>query len=634
MSDAIKHECGIALLRLRKPIGYYKQKYGDSLYGLGKMYLLMEKQHNRGQDGAGMACIKSGMPPGTTYTDIVRSNSATPIKDIFQRTYSQIESLVGRDEERYADMDWVKQNLPFSGELFLGHLRYGTFGKNDIRNIHPFVRQSNWKTRNLIIAGNFNLTNIDELFDDLVASGQHPVMLGDTITVLEKLAKFLDHENQRLYDRYKAEGLGKVEISAIMPKALDLKRIVKKVADDWDGGFVFGGMVGYGDAFVLRDAKGIRPAYYYLDDEVLVVASERPVIQTAFNVPFGEVRELPAGNILVSRYSGEVEITPCLETDGDYRPCSFEHIYFSRGTDAEIYRERKRLGALLVPDILRAIGHDIENTVFTSIPNTAQVAYTGMRDAIHAYDERRKVRAIVALGPDPKEEDIERILGTSPRMEQIVVKDAKMRTFITGDDQRDDLVSHIYDVTYGQVREYRDNLVAVDDSIVRGTTLRQSILRILDRLCPKKIVIVSSAPQIRYPDCYGIDMAKLGDFIAFQATVALLKERGMEEILDETYRNCKRQIERPRIEAVNHVKAVYAPFTDKEISDQIARMLKTPAIKAEVEVIYQTVANLHEACPGSRGDWYFTGDYPTLGGNMVACRAFVNYMENKNTRAY
>lgn len=634
MSDAIKHECGIALLRLRKPIGYYKQKYGDSLYGLGKMYLLMEKQHNRGQDGAGMACIKSGMPPGTTYTDIVRSNSATPIKDIFQRTYSQIESLVGRDEKRYADMDWVKQNLPFSGELFLGHLRYGTFGKNDIRNIHPFVRQSNWKTRNLIIAGNFNLTNIDELFDDLVASGQHPVMLGDTITVLEKLAKFLDHENQRLYDRYKAEGLGKVEISAIMPKALDLKRIVKKVADDWDGGFVFGGMVGYGDAFVLRDAKGIRPAYYYLDDEVLVVASERPVIQTAFNVPFGEVRELPAGNILVSRYSGEVEITPCLETDGDYRPCSFEHIYFSRGTDAEIYRERKRLGALLVPDILRAIGHDIENTVFTSIPNTAQVAYTGMRDAIHAYDERRKVRAIVALGPDPKEEDIERILGTSPRMEQIVVKDAKMRTFITGDDQRDDLVSHIYDVTYGQVREYRDNLVAVDDSIVRGTTLRQSILRILDRLCPKKIVIVSSAPQIRYPDCYGIDMAKLGDFIAFQATVALLKERGMEEILDETYRNCKRQIERSRIEAVNHVKAVYAPFTDKEISDQIARMLKTPAIKAEVEVIYQTVANLHEACPGSRGDWYFTGDYPTPGGNMVACRAFVNYMENKNTRAY
>lgn len=634
MSDSIKHECGIALLRLRKPIEYYKQKYGDSLYGLGKMYVLMEKQHNRGQDGAGMACVKFDMPPGTPYSDVVRSNSPTPIREIFQRTYAQIESLVGTQSERYADMNWVKQNLPFSGELFLGHLRYGTFGKNDIRNIHPFVRQSNWKTRHLIIAGNFNLTNINELFDDLVESGQHPVMMGDTITVLEKLGKFLDHENQRLYDQYKAEGLSKVEISAIMPKALDIKQVVKKVADDWDGGFVFGGMVGYGDAFVIRDGKGIRPAYYYLDDEVLVVASERPVIQTVFNVPFEEVKELPAGHIILSHFSGEVEISPCLKTAEEPSPCSFEHIYFSRGTDAEIYRERKKLGALLVPDILNAIDHDLENTVFTSIPNTAQVAYTGMREEIFAYNERQKLQAILALGDKPKEEDLKKIMLFAPRMEQIVVKDAKMRTFITGDEQRKDLVNHIYDVTYGQVREYRDTLVAIDDSIVRGTTLRESLLRILDRLGPKKIVIVSSAPQIRYPDCYGIDMAKLGDFVAFQAAVALLKERGMEDVLSKTYRLCKEQLEKPRSEAVNHVKAVYAPFSDQEISKKIAQMLKTPELRAEVDVIYQSVENLHKACEKACGDWYFTGDYPTPGGHLVACRAFVNYMENKNTRAY
>ncbi|MCH5244701.1 MAG: class II glutamine amidotransferase [Lentimicrobiaceae bacterium] len=634
MSENIKHECGIAMLRLRKPIEYYREKYGDSLYGLGKMYVLMEKQHNRGQDGAGMACIKFGMPPGTTYTDVVRSNSATPIKEIFQQTYAQIESLVGSDKSRYADMDWVKNNLPFSGELFLGHLRYGTFGKNDIRNIHPFVRQSNWKTRNLIIAGNFNLTNIDELFDDLVNSGQHPVMLGDTITVLEKLAKFLDHENQRLYDQYKQAGHSKVEISAIMPQALDLKEIVRKVAQDWDGGFVFGGMVGYGDAFVIRDAKGIRPAFYYMDDEVLVVASERPVIQTVFNVPFEQVKELPAGHIILSHYNGEVDITPCLKPAGELSPCSFEHIYFSRGTDAEIYRERKRLGALLVPDVLKEIKYDLENTVFTSIPNTAQVAYTGMREGVYDYNERQKIEKVMALGASPKREDLEKVLLFSPRMEQIVVKDAKMRTFITGDDQRKNLVNHIYDVTYGQVREFRDTLVAIDDSIVRGTTLRESILRMLDRLCPKKIVIVSSAPQIRYPDCYGIDMAKLGDFIAFQATVSLLKEQGREDILADTYRKCKEQLEKPRNEAVNHVKAVYAPFTDAQISEKIAQMLRTDAIKAEVAVIYQSVENLHKACPNSHGDWYFTGNYPTPGGNAVACRAFVNYMENKNTRAY
>lgn len=622
------------MLRLRKPIEYYKEKYGDSLYGLGRMYLLMEKQHNRGQDGAGMVNIKFGMPPGTTYTDVIRSNSATPIKDIFQRTYAAIEEKIKGRETKLDEMDWVKHNLPFSGELFLGHLRYGTFGKNDIQNIHPFIRESNWKTRNLIIAGNFNLTNINELFDSLVQSGQHPVRMGDTITVLEKLAKFLDHENQRLYDEYKAKGLNKIEISEIMPKALDLKKIVKKIAEDWDGGFVFGGLVGYGDAFVIRDRKGIRPAYYYCDDEVLVVASERPVIQTVFNVPFEKVVELPAGHIILSRYSGEVDILPCLEPAESLSPCSFEHIYFSRGTDAQIYRERKELGALLVPEVLKTIDYDLENCVFTSIPNTAQVAYTGMRDAIYAYSEKKKAEAIMALPAGYTKEQVERILSFQPRMEQIVVKDAKLRTFITGDDQRNDLVSHVYDVTYGQVREGRDSLVAIDDSIVRGTTLRQSILRILDRLCPKKIVIVSSAPQIRYPDCYGIDMAKLGDFIAFQAAIALLKERGMEEIIERTYLKCRDQLELPRQQAVNHVKDIYRPFTDAEISDKIAELLKTEHIKAEVAVIYQSVENLHRACPDSHGDWYFTGDYPTSGGNRVVCQSFVNYIENRNTRAY
>lgn len=633
MSEAIKHECGIAMLRLRKPIEYYKQKYGDSLYGLGRMYLLMEKQHNRGQDGAGMVNIKFGMPPGTTYTDVVRSNTATPIKDIFQRTYANIESLVNGHEERLEDMDWVKHNLPFSGELFLGHLRYGTFGKNDIMNIHPFIRESNWKTRNLIIAGNFNLTNINELFDSLVEAGQHPVRMGDTITVLEKLAKYLDHENQRLYDEYKAKGLSKIEISAIMPKALDLRKIVKKIAEDWDGGFVFGGMVGYGDAFVIRDRKGIRPAYYYMDDEVLVVTSERPVIQTVFNVPFEAIKELPAGHIILSRYSGEVEISPCLEPAGSVSPCSFEHIYFSRGTDAQIYRERKELGALLVPDVLKAIDYNLEKTVFTCIPNTAQVAYYGMRDAVYDYAEKQKAQAIMALPSGFTQEDVEKVLAFRPRMEQIVVKDAKLRTFITGDDQRNDLVSHVYDVTYGQVQE-GDCLVAVDDSIVRGTTLRQSILRILDRLKPRKIVIVSSAPQIRYPDCYGIDMAKLGDFIAFQAAIALLKERGMYQVIEDTYRKCKAQLELPRSQAVNCVKAIYEPFTDKEISAKIAQLLKTDALHAEVEVIYQSVDNLHKACPETTGDWYFTGNYPTPGGNRVVCQSFVNFIENRNTRAY
>ncbi|MEG1718428.1 MAG: amidophosphoribosyltransferase [Bacteroidales bacterium] len=634
MSEAIKHECGIAMIRLRKPLSYYEQKYGVGLYGLRKMYLLMEKQHNRGQDGAGMANIKFDMPPGETYIDVIRSNADTPIKDVFEKTFSSIKKLVESNIEKLNDTAWLKEHVPFSGELFLGHLRYGTFGKNDIGNIHPFIRESNWKTRNLVLAGNFNLTNIDELFEDLVCCGQHPVRMGDTVTVLEKIAKLLDHENQKLYDAYKAEGLNKIQISEKMPQALDVKKIIQKVAKSWDGGFVFAGMLGYGDAFVLRDRHGIRPAYYYLDEEVLVVASERPVIQTTFNVPLEEVHELPAGNIILSKYTGEVSISPCLEKAEEIKSCSFEHIYFSRGTDAGIYAERKKLGALLVPDVLKAIDYDLKNAVFSSIPNTAQVAFNGMRDALYSYCRSVQAEKIMALGKDLNLEKLEEILKIAPRTDQIVVKDAKMRTFITRDDERDDLVSHVYDVTYGQVREYVDTLVVVDDSIVRGTTLKQSILRILDRLGPKKIVVVSSAPQIRYPDCYGIDMAKLSDFIAFQAAVALLKERGKGSILEEVYEKTKAQMQRPKEEVKNYVREIYKPFTAEEISDKIGDLLSPKDIRAEVKVIYQSIDHLHEACPESKGDWYFSGKYPTPGGNVVVSRSFLNFMENKNKRAY
>ena len=582
-----------------------------------------------GKEVIAPSAISMTLDNGTVWGDNARLQ-----KSAEKQIDTKINTVLSKKPELMQNPQALKREVEFTGELFLGHLRYGTFGKNDIENVHPVSRENNWMTRSLVLAGNFNLTNIEDLFDNLVECGQHPVRMGDTITVLEKLAKFLDHENQRLYDIYKAKGYSKIEISSMMPQALDLKAIVKKVAEDWDGGFVFGGLVGYGDAFVIRDRHGIRPAYYYCDDEVLVVASERPVIQTVFNVPFEKVQELPAGHILLSHYGGEVEVSPCLEPAGKISPCSFEHIYFSRGTDARIYEERKELGALLVPAVLKSINYDLENCVFTSIPNTAQVAYTGMRDGIYAYTEKQKALRLASLDHKPDLAEIERILSFRPRMEQIVVKDAKLRTFITGDDERNDLVSHVYDVTYGQVRPGQDSLVAIDDSIVRGTTLRQSILRILDRLKPKKIVIVSSAPQIRYPDCYGIDMAKLGDFIAFQAAIALLKERGMEKVIEDTYQRCKEQLSLPRQQAVNHVKAVYEPFTDDEISAQIGRMLKSEHIQAEVEVIYQTVENLHKACPDTPGDWYFTGNYPTPGGNLVVCRSFVNYVEKKNVRAY
>lgn len=637
MSENIKHECGIALIRLLKPLDYYVKKYGTALYGLDRMYLLMEKQHNRGQDGAGLASVKLDMPAGRPYIDMARSVAASPIKDVFAQTVAEIDANLSLKPELKKDEEafWYKENVAFASEIFLGHLRYGTFGKNDIRNIHPFIRESNWKTRNLILAGNFNLTNIDELFSILVDSGQHPVQTGDTRTVLELLAKVLDRENHRLYLQYKAANINKVEISELLPKALDIEKIVREVATNWDGGFVFSGLLGHGDAFVLRDANGIRPAYYYLDDEVLVVASERPVIQTTFNVPFEDVKELEAGHLLLCKKSGEVSINPCLPKSKEgKKACSFEHIYFSRGTDAQIYQERKMLGRLMVPEILKAINYDIENTVFSSIPNTAQVAFNGMHEGLRDYCQEIQRDKILALNAIPTKEDLEKILKLHPRVDQIAVKDAKLRTFITQDDVRDDLVSHVYDVTYGLVKEHKDTLVVVDDSIVRGTTLKQSIIRILDRLGPKKIIVVSSAPQIRYPDCYGIDMAILGDFIAFQATIALLKERGLYSIIEDVYAKCKAQESLPKAEVKNYVKEIYAPFSTEEISKKIAELITSDSINAEVEVIYQSVENLHKSCPKNKGDWYFTGDYPTLGGNVVLNKALINYMEDRNIRAY
>lgn len=636
MSDSIKHECGIALIRLLKPLSYYKEKYGSSLYGMDKMYLMLEKQHNRGQDGAGFACIKFDMPPGKTYIDMARSVTASPIKDAFAEAAGRIKKAV-QDEAVYQDPEALKMCAPFCGELFLGHVRYGTFGGNTIENTHPFIRESNWQSRNLILAGNFNLTNVKDLFQSLVEVGQHPVNMSDARTVLEKLSSRLDHDNQKLYDAYRAQGLSKPEISEKIPKALDLRKMVSEVASEWDGGFVFAGLLGYGDAFVVRDPNGIRPAFYYQDDEILVVASERPVIQTTFNVPRTEVHELPPAGMIWAHRSGEVEISEYRKPAENPRPCSFERIYFSRGTDADIYIERKRLGALMCDDLLKAINYDLENTVFSSIPNTAQVAFHGLSEALERYCDVLKIERLQHLledGQKPTPDQLQALMDLHPRTDQIVVKDAKMRTFITQDKDRDDLVSHVYDVTYGKVREYRDTLVVLDDSVVRGTTLRRSILRILDRLGPKCIVVASSAPQIRYPDCYGIDMAKMGDLIAFQAAISLLKSTGRESLIDEVYRECCRQIKRPFSEQTNVVKQIYAPFTYEEISARIAELLTTKGMEAEVKVVFQTVENLHKACPRHKGDWYFTGDYPTPGGNAVVNRAFINYIEHKNERAY
>ncbi len=632
MSDPIKHECGIALIRLLKPLSYYKEKYGDIHYGLNRMYLLMEKQHNRGQDGAGLATIKLDTAPGSPYFDRERSVDKQAIKAIFDKIFRPFANLSDKEKEQLQDMEYVKNHYPFMGELLLGHLRYGTHGGNDMSNCHPRIRANNWKTRTLIVAGNFNMTNVDELFDKLVDLGQFPREMSDTMTVLEKIGHFLDVENQKLFKKFKPSGLSNYEITPLIEHNIDVTEILKNAAEDFDGGYAMAGMMGHGDAFVMRDPSGIRPAYFYKDDEVVVVASERPAIQTAFNVHRSKVQEIKPGHALIIKKDGSVGEVQCIQPM-ERKACSFERIYFSRGSDFEIYQERKTLGKLLVPTILEAVNHDVENTVFSYIPNTAEVAFIGMTEEIHKQHIQLKLNAF-NKGEIKTTEELHEQLSLMPRVEKIAIKDVKMRTFITEDTSRNDLVHHVYDVTYGLVKNNQDTLVVLDDSIVRGTTLKESILTMLDRLQPKKIIVVSSAPQILYPDCYGIDMSKMGSFVAFQAAVQLWKERNEYHVLEALYKECKEEIQKPLSEIRNLVKKVYEPFTADEISAKIADIVKPNHIFSDVQVIYQTIDDLHTACPNNLGDWYFTGDYPTQGGNRVALNAFINYMEGKNVRAY
>jgi len=633
MSDPIKHECGIALLRLKKPLQFYQDKYGSALYGINKLHLLMEKQHNRGQDGAGVANIKFDMDPGDRYISRTRSINSSPIQDIFDQINGRFKAIADENPALLNDVDYLKKNAGFTGELFLGHLRYGTFGRNSIESCHPFLRQNNWITRNLVVAGNFNLTNVDDLFEVLVRLGQHPKEKSDTVTVMEKIGHFLDVENDELYKNYKAQGMPNKEIFTKIAEQIDIVKILKKASNDWDGGYAMAGLLGHGDAFVLRDPNGIRPTFWYENDEICVVASERPVIQTAFNLKAEDIKELNPGHALIIKKSGQVaEIE--INVPRTKLACSFERIYFSRGSDKDIYKERKNLGRLVVPQILESINFDLKNSVFSFIPNTAEVSFYGMIKGLEDHLNQVKIAQIKALGPNPEAADIEHILLQRARIEKIAIKDAKLRTFITQDDSRDDLVAHVYDITYGSINENQDNLVIIDDSIVRGTTLKQSVLRILDRLSPKKIVVVSSAPQIRYPDCYGIDMAKMGDFIAFEAAISLLHETDQSEIIESVYEQCKAQVSYPKEEVKNVVQGIYAPFSDEQISKKIAELLTPTAINAEIEIIFQRVENLHKACPNHLGDWYFTGDYPTPGGNKVVNRSFINWKENKNERAY
>ncbi|MBC2838068.1 amidophosphoribosyltransferase [Robiginitalea sp. SC105] len=632
MSDAIKHECGISLIRLLKPLEYYQEKYGSAFYGVNKMYLMMEKQHNRGQDGAGFASIKLDMHPGERYMSRVRSNASQPIQDIFDQINARINTALKEHPEAVDDVAWQKKNIPYVGELLLGHVRYGTFGKNSIESVHPFLRQNNWMHRNLIVAGNFNMTNVNELFDNLVQLGQHPKELADTVTVMEKIGHFLDDAVSKIYKQIKKEGYTKIEASPKIAERLKVSKILRKSSKNWDGGYAMAGLLGHGDSFVLRDPSGIRPVYYYADDEVVVVASERPAIQTVFNTAYEEVKELPPGNAIIIKKSGEVRIRE-IQEPRERKACSFERIYFSRGNDKEIYQERKELGKLLFPQILEAINHDIKNTVFSYIPNTAETSFLGMLREAQNYLNAKKEEQILALGPDITREELHNILEVRPRIEKVAIKDAKLRTFITQDSSRDDLVAHVYDISYGSVAK-GDYLAIIDDSIVRGTTLKKSILRILDRLEPRKIIVISSAPQIRYPDCYGIDMAKLEDFIAFRAALELHRERGTMHVVEDIYRKCKAQVTNKDKEAINHVKEFYAAFKTQELSDKIAELLSPPEIRAEVQIIYQTISNLHKACPDNLGDWYFTGDYPTPGGNRVVNQAFINFYEGKNQRAY
>lgn len=632
MSDALKHECGIAVIRLLKPLEYYKEKYGSAFYGVNKMYLMMEKQHNRGQDGAGLASIKLDTKPGERYISRVRSIAQQPIQDIFGQINDRINKEFKEHPEYLDDVAAQKKNIPYIGEVFLGHVRYGTFGKNSVESVHPFLRQNNWMHRNLIMAGNFNMTNVKELFANLIELGQHPKEYTDTITIMEKIGHFLDDEVSKVYRDLKKEGYNKQQASPLIAERLKVAKILRRAAKNWDGGYAMAGLIGHGDAFVLRDPAGIRPAYYYKDDEVVVVASERPVIQTVFNVDFDKVHELDPGQAIIVKKSGEVRFKKILEPL-ERKSCSFERIYFSRGSDAEIYQERKNLGKLLLPKVLEAIDNDTKNTVFSYIPNTAETSFFGMVEKADAYINEKKTEAILNGQRSLSAAKVTEILSEHARVEKIAIKDVKLRTFITEDSSRDDLVAHVYDVTYGVIKP-NDNLVIIDDSIVRGTTLKKSILKMLDRLNPKKIVVVSSAPQIRYPDCYGIDMARLEDLIAFRAALELLKDHGKYDIVKEVYEKCITQTELADKYVQNFVKEIYDPFTDEQISDKISELLSDESIKSEVKIIFQPVENLHKACPNHLGDWYFTGNYPTVGGNRVVNRAFINFFEGNRERAY
>ena len=632
MSELIKHECGVAFIRLLKPYQYYIDKYGDPLYGLNKLYLLMEKQHNRGQDGAGVSTIRLDPEPGEQYIYLKRSVESSPIETIFQYIHGFFADAYESYAEQWNNAEWLKQNVPYSGELLLGHLRYGTYGSSGLRFCHPIIRQNNWMSRNLVMAGNFNMTNNDDLFQHLVNIGQHPRAKNDTVTVLEKFGHFLDEENERLYSHYRQQGYSKKAISPLIVDNLSLTNVLRESAEDLDGGYAMAGMTGHGDAFVLRDPNGIRPAYYYQDDEVLVVASERPAIKTAFNLPFDSLQPIKPGHALIAKKDGTVSETEILPPK-KLTACAFERIYFSRGTDEAIYHERKALGRQLVPHVLEHVNHDFKRTVFSYIPNTAETAFIGLLEGLHDYLDEYKADVLKA-NPNLDGEALKRLLNLRPRHEQLAVKDAKLRTFIADDNQRDDLVAHVYDSTYGVVEPDQDQVVVLDDSIVRGTTLKQSIVSILSRLRPKKIVVVSSAPQIRYPDCYGIDMSKIGDFVAFRAAIVLLKSHGLGDRIQAVYEACKRALDKPPAEQANEVKRIYEPLSTEAISQQIGSLIKPSNTSTEVEVVFQGIDELHQACPHNQGDWYFTGNFPTPGGNRVINRAFINYYENRNARAY
>ena len=630
MSDHINHECGLALIRLLKPLDFYRKKYGTHTYGLNKLYLMLEKQHNRGQDGAGFASVKLNMNPGQRFMHRQRSANQNPIQEIFNSSNQIVNDEIQKNPD--FSMDILKEKTPHVSELFLGHVRYGTFGKNSVDAVHPFLRQNNWMHRNLIVAGNFNMTNNKELFENLVHLGQHPKEMSDTVTVMEKIGHFLDNEVSKIYKKLKKKNISKIDASPIIEEALNIPRILKKASRDWDGGFTIGGMIGHGDAFVIRDPAGIRPAFYYADDEVVVVASERPVIQTVFNTPFEEIREVNPGDCLVIKKSGKIQIKNIIKPV-EKKSCSFERIYFSRGSDKEIYNERKQLGSLLFPQILNAIDDNLEDTVFSYIPNTAEVSFYGMVQKAQDYMNKDAEKKILNEGKKISKEKLRELLSQRPRIEKVAIKDAKLRTFITDDLSRDELVKHVYDVTYGSIKK-TDKLVIIDDSIVRGTTLQKSIIKMLDRLSPKKIIIVSSAPQIRYPDCYGIDMAKMTDLIAFRAAIELIKSEKKENKIVKVYKKCINENKKNVNNIKNVVKEIYEPYTDQEISAKISSMLKEKDINADVEVVFQSIKNLHIACPDNLGDWYFSGDYPTPGGNKVVNQAFINYYEGSSNRAY